>query len=105
MNSESAARCRARGITHVLKRTPARELARGDQIVIPGFLQVYVEDRDGYASFRVDAGTKYVVLSSNDGKLVARMIMHNGLKVDDGQIVTQSIPVVATCLKVVPVPL
>lgn len=67
-----------------------------------------MEDRDGYASFRVNAGTKYVVLSSNDGKLVARMIMHDGLKVDDGRIVTQSIPVApvaATCLKVVPVPL
>ncbi|OHU47430.1 hypothetical protein BKG82_26250 [Mycobacteroides chelonae] len=105
MDPVSAAKCRARGITHVLKRTLVVDLAAGDHIVIPGFLQVYTEDKDGYASFRADAGTKYVVVSNQDNTLTARLVMSEGLDVADGRVVTQAITdKKSTTMKVVPVP-
>lgn len=105
VDPESAAKCKARGIAHVLKRTPVRDLVTGDHIVIAGFLQVHTEDKDGYASLRVDAGTKYVVLSNRDNTLTAQVVMSDGLEVANGRVVTQAITdKESTTLKVVPVP-
>lgn len=89
-------KCKARGISEVLRRTLADELAPGDHIVKPPFLCVYSEDKDGYASLRAEAGTRFTVIDNEGGRLTAR-------KIETGEIVSQDIPLGGTLLKVVTV--
>lgn len=93
------AKCRARGIKEILQRVEVCALVPGDEIVKPGFLQVYGEDKDGYATLSANAGTRFVVIGNIDREIVARVIAGD----DIGRVVSQVARVGATVLKVVAV--
>ncbi|AGT20620.1 hypothetical protein PBI_SARFIRE_89 [Mycobacterium phage SarFire] len=72
----------------------------GDHMVVPfstdmyGLPAVYGEDKQGFVTLRVDAGTRYEVVSNDGETLTAR-------DVTSGRVVSQRIPAYASVLKVV----
>ncbi|QBI97059.1 hypothetical protein SEA_FRANCIS47_88 [Mycobacterium phage Francis47] len=83
-----------------LQRHVVASLVPGDHMVVPhradpyGLPVVYGEDKQGFASLRVDAGTRYEITGNDGETLTAR-------DVTTGRIVSQRIPDHASVLKVV----
>ncbi|AIY32582.1 hypothetical protein PBI_LUCKY2013_218 [Mycobacterium phage Lucky2013] len=86
-------------MTEMLRSVQLHEFRPGDHFVKPsrdlyGFPVVYGTDRDGYASLRVDAGTRFEVVAVGDDWVTARH--------PNGDVITQeNIPQNAAALKVV----
>jgi hypothetical protein len=96
MNAEQIAKCKARGITEVLRDTLVSSLAPGDEFVKPEYLSVYFTDADGYANLRADAGTRFRVTENAGDELSA-------VRLSDGKSLSSSYPSTATVLRVVSV--
>lgn len=100
--SDVPERARARGLTEVLRLVPSDDLAVGDEIVQPGLLQVYGTDKDGYATLRADAGSRYRILSHDGVTTTAESLSCDGIPVEP-QIISQPTPQNAQVLKVIKV--
>jgi hypothetical protein len=80
----------------LLRRTNVCDLSIGDHIVKPAFLSVYSEDRDGWASHRADAGTRFEVIAASSNEVTARRLR-------DGEAISQQFDRTVSVLKVVKV--